>query len=351
LPDGDYAGDQPSPDDGEGLDVTELRKQFTDYVTIKQSEILEARTALKYYHGDQWTKEQLDTLQARGQPAITFNRVGRKIDGLVGVLEKLRGDPKAVGRIENDEQGAEISTQCIRYALDMSRFAAQETEALRKGACTGIVIAELGIVPGDKLDPDIDVATVDATTFFYDPRSLKLDFSDTLKKQSDAKAAAARAVHSLALAHHETVRAHATSTDTAIDTFEATQAQPDSVPSPGAPQTGPQGQPHAPAPPGDPRDGQAVATLLQAAAQRQGQAPSPAANLQIPPPGGPPYGGAVRGPDGVLRVPDPHNPNQWLSPGAPVRPVPGGSPVRARDAQLYVHAPHPGGLYQRVVMP
>ena len=697
LPDDDYAGDAPSPEDDGALDVTELRKQFTDYVEIKQAEIREARTALRYYHGDQWTKEQLDTLQARGQPAITFNRVGRKIDGLVGVLEKLRGDPKAVGRVENDEQGAELSTQCIRYALDLSRFAAQETEALRKGACTGIVIAELGIVQGDKLDPDIDLATVDATTFFYDPRSLKLDFSDarymgvsklmtqdefeelfpgkwdgalssiddtgetefdldrsylwsqgrsrlrlvehwyrangewrfafyagsellraglspffdekgktvsrydafavhideagehygfvrnligpqdamnqhrsksvhimntrqlkvnrraiggdqpdietlrreaarpdgvmlydgdpndvevlegqqefirqtqyyqdakdeieqfgpnpqligaqpsdqsgrafamaqqsgiaelgpflsqwrawklrlyrkiwvaqqrhwtaerilrvtndqgaarymtlntvaadpwgrpmlvnaigqidvdilidegpdttnvmgdvfdtlqslaqnnvpvppaviieasalpqskkqqliqmlsqqdpqaaaaqqqavqaalankqadTLKKQSDAKAAAARAVHSLALAHHETVRTHATSTGTAIDTFEATQAQPDSVPSPVAPQAGPQGQAHAPAPPGDPRDGQAVAPLLRAAAQRQGQAPSPAANLPIPPPSGPPYGGAVRGPDGVLRVPDPHNPNQWL-PGSPVRP-------------------------------
>jgi hypothetical protein len=178
LPGDDYAGDAPSPEDDGALDVTELRKQFTDYVEIKQAEIREARTALRYYHGDQWTKEQLDTLQARGQPAITFNRVGRKIDGLVGVLEKLRGDPKAVGRIENDEQGAELSTQCIRYALDLSRFAAQETEALRKGACTGIVIAELGIVQGDKLDPDIDLATVDATTFFYDPRSLKLDFSD-----------------------------------------------------------------------------------------------------------------------------------------------------------------------------
>jgi hypothetical protein len=143
--------------------------------------------------------------------------------------------------------------------------------------------------------------------------------ADTLKKQSDAKAAAARAVHSLALAHHETVRTHATSTGTAIDTFEATQAQPDSVPSPGAPQAELQGQARAPAPAGDPRDGQAVAALLRAAAQRQGQAPSPAANLQIPPPSGPPYGGAVRGPDGVLRAPDPHNPNQWL-PGSPVRP-------------------------------
>ena len=79
--------------------MTELRKQFTDYVTIKQSEILEARTALKYYHGDQWTKEQLDALQRARPTRDHLNRVGRKIDGLVGVLEKLRGDPKAVGRM------------------------------------------------------------------------------------------------------------------------------------------------------------------------------------------------------------------------------------------------------------
>ena len=83
-----------------------------------------------------------------------------------------------MGRVENDEHGAELATQCIRYALDLSPLAAQETEALRKGACTGIVIAELGIVQGDKVDPDIDSPPSTSTTFFYDPRSLKLDFSD-----------------------------------------------------------------------------------------------------------------------------------------------------------------------------
>ncbi|MBV9751566.1 MAG: hypothetical protein JO188_03515, partial [Hyphomicrobiales bacterium] len=51
--------------------------------------------------------------------------------------------------------------------------------------------------------------------------------ADTLKKQSDAKAAQARAVHSLALAHHETQKTHATSTGTAIDTLDATQVEPD----------------------------------------------------------------------------------------------------------------------------
>jgi formin 2 len=34
--------------------------------------------------------------------------------------------------------------------------------------------------------------------------------------------------------------------------------------------------------------------------------------------------------------------------GGITRPVPGGPPVRAPDGNMYVHAPHPGGLYQRV---
>lgn len=181
LPDTDYVGDHPSAseqEDGEPVDVTELRKQFTDYVTIKQAEIAESRTALQYYHGNQLTKEQRDILNARGQPEIIFNRIGRFVNRVTGVLEKLRGDPKAFGRYEDDAHGAELATQCIRYAVDQSRWPPQETEAIRKGACAGIVISEIGLVQGDKGDLDIDVAAVDPTTFFYDPRSLKLDFSD-----------------------------------------------------------------------------------------------------------------------------------------------------------------------------
>jgi hypothetical protein len=178
LPDTKYVGDAPAAEYDSPLDVVELRKQFEDYVTIKQSEIIEQRAALQYYHGDQWTKEQLDTLLARGQPVITFNRIARKVDGLIGVLEKLRGDPKAYARVEGNEHGAELATQCVRYALDTCDWPSQESEALRKGACTGICVAELALIEGDKGDPDIELQAVDVTTFFYDPRSVRLDYSD-----------------------------------------------------------------------------------------------------------------------------------------------------------------------------
>jgi hypothetical protein len=34
--------------------------------------------------------------------------------------------------------------------------------------------------------------------------------------------------------------------------------------------------------------------------------------------------------------------------GGITRPQPGGPPVRAPDGNLYIHAPHPTGLYRRV---
>jgi hypothetical protein len=35
---------------------------------------------------------------------------------------------------------------------------------------------------------------------------------------------------------------------------------------------------------------------------------------------------------------------------APGPPIPGGPPVRGPDGHFYVHAPHPGGVYQRVLI-
>jgi hypothetical protein len=176
----DPVGDTPDMDgiEIEPPELADLRRQYQDYVALKQNEIQEARVGLQYYHSRQFTQNQIDRMEERHQPPIIFNRIKRKIDGIVGVLAKLRGDPKCFGRNAPDEHGAELATQCIRYALDACNWTTAESELLRKGCCTGIVVAELGLTPGDKGDPDADLAGVDVTTFFYDPRSVKLDFSD-----------------------------------------------------------------------------------------------------------------------------------------------------------------------------
>lgn len=169
---------QDGGDPGEFLSLVELRKQFTDFATVKLGEIDETRQSWRYYHGDQWSKDQRDTLRDRKQPVITFNRLARKINGLVGVVQKLRNDPKAYPRTMRMQSGADLATAILRYVLDSSRWIDTERDSVLSGCVGGIGVGELSLEPGDHQDPDIRFDWVDPVTYFYDPRSLRADFSD-----------------------------------------------------------------------------------------------------------------------------------------------------------------------------
>ena len=158
--------------------LAQLRRQYTDWGGAKHDEIEEARQARHYYHGDQWSPEEIKTLRKRKQPVVTFNRINRKIDGVVGVVQRLRQDPKAFPRTPRQEEGAELGTAALRYALDRARWESLEAEGVRDAAIEGMAVCELGLDQGDHGDPEITLSIVDPDLFFYDPRSFREDFSD-----------------------------------------------------------------------------------------------------------------------------------------------------------------------------
>src|SRR5229473_7558402 len=81
----DFSGDQ------EGFwPVSRLRQGYLDYLAAKVLEYQEQQQSRHYYHGAQWTPEEIRVLRNRRQPIITFNRTGRKIDQIVGLLARLR---------------------------------------------------------------------------------------------------------------------------------------------------------------------------------------------------------------------------------------------------------------------
>jgi hypothetical protein len=167
-----------SAPEADGPDVSKLREQFENYATVKADEIEEQRLSWRYYYAKQFTKKQMAVYEDRGQPAITFDRTGRKIDGLVGVVRKLRTDPKAFPRTQNQEEGAEVATQTIRTIMDGARFEDIEAEQALNAAVHGIAVAAQTLETGDHGDPDTSWEGQDPRTFFYDPRSVKPDFSD-----------------------------------------------------------------------------------------------------------------------------------------------------------------------------
>jgi len=159
-----------------GLD--KLKRAYQDYTGNKRAEIDEQKDARRYYHGAQWTAEQIKILKRRRQPITTLNRIGRKIDGVVGILERLRQDPKAYPRTPQHEEGADLATAVIRYVLDEQEWRSKSAEIGRDGAIEGIAGLELNLTDGDTGDKEIEIDIVEPDSFFYDPRSYRADFSD-----------------------------------------------------------------------------------------------------------------------------------------------------------------------------
>jgi hypothetical protein len=171
------AGNQ-SDTDRDGAQLRKRRVEFEDYASAKAREIDEQRASWRYYHIDQWTPEQIRTLNKRRQPILTFDRTGRKIDSLSGTIRRLRTDPKAYPNTPNGEAGAEVATQVIRTINDASFAEDLEVECCKDALVHGIGVDELVMTTGDKGDPDFRFQYVDPRTFFYDPRSMRPNFQD-----------------------------------------------------------------------------------------------------------------------------------------------------------------------------
>jgi hypothetical protein len=158
--------------------VSRLRQGYVDYLTAKQLEYEEQRLSRHYRHGAQWSADEIRILRARRQPPIFFNRVSRKINQIVGMVQRIRTDPKAFPRNPKNADGAEIATLCVRSVLEASDWEFLDPFCAEQAGVEGIAGVELKLVEGDHDDPDVGMDFVFGDDFFYDPRSFKPDFSD-----------------------------------------------------------------------------------------------------------------------------------------------------------------------------
>jgi hypothetical protein len=167
-----------SGNEGGYFPVSRLRQQYLDYLTAKVQEYEEQKLSRHYYHGAQYTPEEIRVLRERRQPIITINRTARKIDSIAGLMLRLRQDPKAYPRNPRNADGAEVATQSVREVLDANEWYFLDNYCATQAGIEGIAGVELKLIPGDHDDPDIGMDFIFGDDFFYDPRSFKPDFSD-----------------------------------------------------------------------------------------------------------------------------------------------------------------------------
>lgn len=159
--------------------LQQCKQAYLDYAGSKSLELEEIKEARRYRHHSQWTNEQVEILNKRKQPVVTYPRIGRKIDGIVGTLQRLKQDPKAYPRTPKQEQGAELATAVLRYALESQQWDTKMPIVADMCATDGHSGIELELIEGDKGEGDKEVGfNIVEEGYFYDPRSFRLDFSD-----------------------------------------------------------------------------------------------------------------------------------------------------------------------------
>jgi len=158
-------------------DVRRYWRYLRGFETAKKPELDEGATHSKYYHDKQWTDAEKRKLKKRNQPEVVDNLIKRKVDFLVGVEQRMRRDPQAYPRTPKHEQDADVATSGIRFVCDQERWESLSSEGMHHGLVQGKAACWIGIKPGPNGN-DVALEIVDPGRFFYDPRSLKPDFSD-----------------------------------------------------------------------------------------------------------------------------------------------------------------------------
>lgn len=155
--------------------LSELRLMFDDYRSNTEVYRQQALVDLDFYDGKQWTVEERKELEARGQPDTYINRIKVAVNGILGVVEKSRADPRAWPRTPADEQSSDVCTDTLRYIADYNRFKVIKQDCFFDMLVPGTaaVITEL-----DRHTKRVKLTQIRWEEFFIDPRSRRWDGRD-----------------------------------------------------------------------------------------------------------------------------------------------------------------------------
>jgi len=162
--------------------LTRLVRQFEQAANASRDARRAAEIYRDYYDGKQWSDDEIAKLNARGQPAITDNRIKDKVEYLLGLERETRTDPKAYPRTPEDDPGAEAATDALRYVADCNFFQQTKSSVFENMAVEGFggceVIVDNSTYSGTT-NKTVCIRYIRWDRLFYDSHSLLHDFSDS----------------------------------------------------------------------------------------------------------------------------------------------------------------------------
>lgn len=160
------------------IDAAPLKRmvdEFRDGTEIGRAQSEKAR---RYYDGDQLDGAKATALRRARQPRVIRNEIKPAINGLLGILQQAKVDPRAWPRNPDNEEQADVASKALRYVADVNRFHKTKIDVAENHLIEGIAAA---IVEADEKTGAI-IHRIRYDEIIYDPRSREANFSDALYK-------------------------------------------------------------------------------------------------------------------------------------------------------------------------
>jgi hypothetical protein len=159
------------------MPLADLKRMVETATSLTEEARSESERARDYYDGKQLTDDELAEMARRRQPPLVFNRIRKKIDGMSGIEQRGRTDPRAYPRAPGDEGAAEVATKSLTFVEEVERLDVKRTAAFENVLVEGYGGVEVGAEMRAG-QVEVTIRRVRWEDIIYDPYSREKDFSD-----------------------------------------------------------------------------------------------------------------------------------------------------------------------------
>lgn len=126
-------------EDAARLSVFSKLRSWLEHERDRQSENrAEMAIDADYYDGLQWSEEDAQELEGRGQAPLVFNEIKVSIDWILGSEKRNRVDWRVLPREESDGEGATVRSKVLKYLSDVNRTPYTRSQAFGEAVISGL---------------------------------------------------------------------------------------------------------------------------------------------------------------------------------------------------------------------
>lgn len=155
-------------------DLARLERYVSRWADDMAPALKRAMLCKEFYDDNQLTTTERGVLKGRGQPDVVMNRIKPAINGIVGVIERGRTDPKALPKQPAKEGLANLATDVLRYIADTNRFQIIKARSLTDELIWGWT----GSITEVNEEGDIEVSMIRPEELIWDSAARENDARD-----------------------------------------------------------------------------------------------------------------------------------------------------------------------------